>query len=715
MPDDVSSRNIAAENSYLRHRVLLVSSILAVLYGIWFAIDNYQTRFYLAFIDSVVAVIFTFIGYFSYRRTNSLGVSYAAIITSCVFFFTIYLFGGTEGTGAIWSFIVPLIVFFLGGFRAGLAISLLYLFLCALGAIYNYFSPGIFYVYPPEVLKRFFGVFAFATIIAAGNEYHKLKTEQKLLELLKAAQIAAETISLSELKYRTLFDGSGHAIVIADVELAEIVEVNPAGASMFGYQQDEMKGESIEILHPVDELIDVMHLFRKNAETVFAQVPQLLCQRKDRSIFYAELNTACMNLEGRQRVVGFFADVTRRVMAERELIAARGRADAANEAKSSFLANMSHEIRTPIHGVSGMVELLLQTELSDEQKQYAEIVRDSSNSLLALISDILDITRIESGKMTVESVEFDLIRLVREVFEQMRYKATQKCLVCNLYLHDNLPSFVRGDSLKLRQILLNLLDNAIKFTAHGEVLINVLPDPKFAEMQQIMFEVSDSGIGIPDEKIGMLFQSFNQVDASSTRKYGGTGLGLSISRKLANLMGGDIGVKSKLGQGSQFWFSLPLPYVNDKASEKSQNNHCSKSGRLLAVSLEAETQNQYYALLAEDNPVNQFVVKAMLNKINIAVDVVSNGHEAILALASRKYDILLLDLQMPLLDGFETIRLIRNNIKGNFDRSIPVVAVTADAFQETREACLKAGMNDCLIKPFKMHDLNQIVKKWLVG
>jgi CheY-like chemotaxis protein len=155
--------------------------------------------------------------------------------------------------------------------------------------------------------------------------------------------------------------------------------------------------------------------------------------------------------------------------------------------------------------------------------------------------------------------------------------------------------------------------------------------------------------------------------------------------------------------------------VNDKASEKSQNNHCSKSGRLLAVSLEAETQNQYYALLAEDNPVNQFVVKAMLNKINIAVDVVSNGHEAILALASRKYDILLLDLQMPLLDGFETIRLIRNNIKGNFDRSIPVVAVTADAFQETREACLKAGMNDCLIKPFKMHDLNQIVKKWLVG
>ncbi|OGK09567.1 MAG: hypothetical protein A2W80_15770 [Candidatus Riflebacteria bacterium GWC2_50_8] len=713
MSDDVSSQKIEAESADLRRRVLLISSILAVVYGIWFAVDNYKTSFSLALADSVVAVIFSFIGYFSYRRSNSMWPRYAAIATCCVFFFSVYLSGGAEGTGAAWSFVVPLIVFFLGGFRVGLSCSLIYMTLCALAVIYNFASPGLFYIYPVEVLKRFFGIFAFSTIIAAGYEYHKFKAEQRLLELLNTAHIAVEKTSISELKYRTLFDGSGHGIIVADVEREEIVEVNPAASMMFGYQNDELKGESIELLHPADELFDTMHLFRKNAESVFAQVTQLPCRRKDGSIFYADLHTACMTLEGRKRVVGFFSDVTRRVQAERELVAARSRADAASEAKSVFLANMSHEIRTPIHGIYGMVELLLQTQMTDEQKQYAEIIRDSSNSLLVLISDILDITKIESGKMAVESVEFDLISLVREVFEQMRPKATLKGLISNLYLHENLPEFVRGDALKLRQILVNLIDNAIKFTVHGEILVNVSPDPNSAEKQQILFEVNDSGIGIPDEKVGLLFQSFTQVDSSSTRRYGGAGLGLSISRKLANLMGGDISVKSELGRGSHFWFSLLLPYVKRKSHERPQNSICSKSGRLLAVSVDGVGQHQYNALFAEDNPVNQFVVKAMLNKMGMQVDVVANGHEAILALASRKYDILLLDLQMPLLDGFETIRLVRGNVNANFDRSIPVVAVTADAFPETRETCLKAGMNDCLIKPFKMHDLDQIVKKWL--
>ncbi|KAF1080168.1 MAG: hypothetical protein GQF41_3336 [Candidatus Rifleibacterium amylolyticum] len=282
-----------------------------------------------------------------------------------------------------------------------------------------------------------------------------------------------------------------------------------------------------------------------------------------------------------------------------------------------------------------------------------------------------------------------------------------------LELDDNLPDIVRGDSGKLRQILVNLLDNAIKFTAEGEVYLQVTPDSE-AGNSNIRFEVRDTGIGIAVDKQDLLFQSFTQIDSSNTRRYGGSGLGLAISKKLVLLMRGQLFVQSELGKGARFWFHIPLPVEADK--EKADHFYRqarSLSGRMVAIPMPELSQKSCYALLAEDNPVNQYVVKAMLDKLGISVDVVSNGHEAILALARRRYDILLLDLQMPLLDGFETIRLVRSNTNANFNRTIPAIAVTADAFSETREACIQAGMNDCLVKPFRMHDLSSIVKKWL--
>ncbi|MBU1108801.1 MAG: response regulator [Candidatus Riflebacteria bacterium] len=708
-------QKIINRDNVLRQNVLLLGAVLAVIYCVWFAFVNFNSGNYrLAFIDLFATCVFFFAGLWSYRQVENPIPRILAVLTCCLFFIYLFATGGISGFGALWSFLIPSSVFFLTGYRSGFYLSIVYLIVCLSVLVLNESQPGVFYLYDSGFLKRFFGIYMFSFIIAAGYEYNKLRTEQILLELLNAMHDAQLQTAESENKYRALFEGCGHGIVVADVENEEIVEVNPAAAKLFGYQQDDLEGASIESLHPPDELLDTMHLFRKNAESELNQVKQLPCLRRDRSVFYSDLHTALMTLEGRKRVVGFFADITWRVLAERELQDARRKADAASEAKSAFLANMSHEIRTPMHGISGMIEILLQTELSDEQKQYAEIIRDSSNSLLTLISDILDISKIENGKMEAEQIDFPLINVVQGVVEQMRHKAELKGLSYKADLNGDLPEFVLGDPVKIGQILINLIDNAIKFTAQGEVLISVSPNIQSEKGRGILFEIKDSGIGIPENKRGMLFQSFSQLDSSLTRRYGGTGLGLAISSKLAALMGGNIGVESISGQGSCFWFTLPLTSVKSKDGSKVNIRQLQvqpvKPG---SRQIEGVLLSNFYALLAEDNPVNQYVVKAMLTKLGISVDVVANGHEAILALSRRKYDVFLLDLQMPLLDGFATIELVRNSVDAGFNRLIPAIAVTADALPETRDACLKAGINDCLIKPFRMHDLNNIIRKWL--
>ena len=714
--NEKANQRVIAGNNVLRRNVLITASLLAISYGIWFAVDNFIIgNFLLAYIDLLVTAVFVVTGVWSYKHVDSVLPRLISVLTCCLFFFYLFASGGVRGFGAFWSFLIPPVVFFLNGYRNGLIAAIVYLGACILITVLGYITPGVFYLYETEFLKRFLGIYTFSLIVAAGYEYQKARNEKMLIELLNATHCAQLQTAESETKYRALFEGCGHGIVIADIESEEIIEANPSAAALFGYQQEQLNSMPIENLRPQDELVDTVHQFCKTAETAQAQALQLPCLRSDKSIFYADLHTTLMTLEGRNCVVGFFADVTRRVLAERELQDARRRADSASEAKSAFLANMSHEIRVPMHGIIGMTEILLQTPLADEQKQYTEIIRDSSNSLLVLISDILDISKIESGRMEVVNVEFDLINNVQSVIDQMRHKAELKGLAYSAELRADLPELVTGDPVKMKQVLSNLIDNAIKFTEKGEVKITAAPESQFESGPGVLFTVNDSGIGIPDSKTGMLFQSFSQLDSSSTRRYGGTGLGLSISSKLVSLMGGKIGVRSNYGQGSSFWFALPLVPVklSDRIAGEGRQFLPKAIIHDTAGQSENVMQSNFYALLAEDNPVNQYVVKAMLNKLNISVDVVANGHEAILAMARRRYDILLLDLQMPLLDGFETIKLLRGNVDANFDRNIPAVAVTADAFPETREACIRAGMNDCLIKPFKLHDLSQIIKKWL--
>ncbi len=677
----------------------------------------------LAIIDFSMAILYLVAWYIAFRRPESTFPGKFAAVSTSIFFFYLFISGGIEGLGILWSLVIPLVSFFLTGFQTGGRICGGYMLLTLLAVFYDLYAPGLLYHYSYAFLIRFYGVYTLILIIAGAYEYHKGKIEHALLELLYAAEEDKNRIARSELRYRALFEGTGQGIIIATIENPEILEANPAAHELFGYELGHLKGVPIRNIHP-DELAEkTLELFQKNASSHRSMVSQLPCRKADGTVFYSDLFTTVLNIDNCPCVVGFFSDVTEKVKAERELINARKAADAANEAKSFFLANMSHEIRTPLNGIIGMAELLNLTNLDEDQKKYAEIIRQSGQSLLGLLSDVLDFSKIESGKMAIENLAFDLLALAEEVCSQARFKASSKGLEFKTEIFSGCPKMVLGDSIRVRQILVNLLDNAIKFTASGSIGLKISSNGTIHGKKNLLFEVIDTGIGIPEEKLPFLFQSFSQLDASTTRLYGGTGLGLAICSKLAHLMGGDIGVISSFGKGTNFWFSLP--FAIEKNSSDSASEPAAEIKKIKATSqpgreVEADQSEKklprhetWQVLLGDDNNTNFLVVKAMLTKISANVDFAENGHEVILALKRKKYDLVLLDLHMPMLDGFETYSLIQRNIREGFCYSVPVVAITADAFTKTRETCFEMGMQDFISKPFNMPDFLATVKKWL--
>ena len=375
--------------------------------------------------------------------------------------------------------------------------------------------------------------------------------------------------------------------------------------------------------------------------------------------------------------------------------------DAANRAKSIFLATMSHEIRTPMNGVLGMLELLSLTKLDAEQRKSLGIVRESGKSLLRIIDDILDFSKIEAGKLTLEKADFKLRELVRNSVSVVSAAARAKHLEIVVAIDDEVPDVLVGDPVRVRQILLNLLSNSVKFTDRGTVRVS-LSAKAASEPECILLRVSvsDTGIGIPEETQKRLFQSFSQAETSTTRRYGGTGLGLAISKRLVELMGGEVGFESSSGQGSKFWFTAKLGLGNEALRSES---------RPTQEGLPHE-QNCGTILIVEDNRINQKVLSHQLINLGYMVEVAENGAQAVAKVKTSRYDLILMDVQMPVMDGFQATQEIRSLAEAS--SSTPIVAVTANAFQSERERCISFGMDDYLAKPVDKDLLQEVLQRW---
>ncbi len=395
-----------------------------------------------------------------------------------------------------------------------------------------------------------------------------------------------------------------------------------------------------------------------------------------------------------------------------ELELARERADAANRSKSLFLAHMSHEIRTPIYGVLGMAELLSKTELEDRQRHFVDAILRSGRILRAIISDILDFSRIEAGKLDLNTESFDLRRLVVDLDDLFAERARRQGVTLSWVLPNERSLAFRGDRGRLGQVLINLVGNALKFTDEGGVTVRISIVDRAPERMVLRFDVQDTGAGINPSAQASIFSAFAQADNSSKRKHGGTGLGLAICRQLVELMDGQIGLESQPDEGSTFWFMVPLVPDNTYSETRPRNKAALDIGA--ANKAVSSTLLSASVLLAEDNPVNQDVTSAMLENLGCKVDIVGSGRDALDALSDGEYDAILMDCDMPNMDGYEATYEIRLRERtGGVERRIPIIAQTANAFRDDRERCLSVGMDDYIAKPFTQEDLKTILGRWV--
>jgi PAS domain S-box-containing protein len=501
-----------------------------------------------------------------------------------------------------------------------------------------------------------------------------------------------------------LLDATPTAIYLKDTN-GRYLRFNRAFENLFGIERgawigknvfDLVPGEAATLMHNKD-----MELFASgDVQTYEAQFTNRKTgQVRDGLYWKAPLTSADGQVTS---LVGTILDITEKNLFEQELRDAKRTADAASQAKSDFLANMSHEIRTPMNGVIGMTDLALDTELNQTQREYLSIVKNSAQTLMVILNDILDFSKIEAGKLNIESIEFGLLSTINETLKALTARAEKKGLTLQRHMASNLPAMVRGDPVRIHQVLTNLCDNAIKFTASGHVLVGLqaknLPDG----VVELHFRVQDTGIGIPADKQSGIFAAFSQADSSTTRKFGGTGLGLTICARLVALMGGRIWVESTPGQGSTFHFTVHVQAIAPVVASVSQANAALKDAT-------TPTANSLHILLVEDHPINQMLATTLLTKWGHKVELAQNGQEGVDKFATQAWDLVLMDMQMPVMGGLEATRIIRASERDG--QHTPIIAMTANAMEADRQACMEAGMDDYLAKPFNAKALQALLER----